>query len=125
MTDLAALVELAERATDDLNDRAGVEWEALRLLSFHGAPWNPDEWLADLTREDVDGIAALINELAASRRAFKNGILPLRREVERLQEALEEIARLGDEFTAPNWYVAQSEITKVARTALDLKETPE
>lgn len=86
------------RHGDPLDQLAEAEWESLRLLSFHGAPWNADEWLADLTREDVTRITNLINELAASRR----GVLERIRELEAI---IEEVRAAGQALRACpfNW----------------------
>ena len=70
----------------DLNDRAGEEWESLRLMSFHGAPWDsadpPKSWLADMTREHVAKVADLINELASELRAAEARVVALERQIQ-------------------------------------------
>lgn len=55
---------------DDLDARAYEEWESLGLMSFHGAPWDADVMLADLSRDDVAQLRELVNELASSRRTL-------------------------------------------------------
>lgn len=45
----------------EVYDRLREEWEALGLLSYHGTSWG---WAADLSRDDIEKIRALLREAA-------------------------------------------------------------
>lgn len=53
----------------EVYDRLRDEWEALGLLSYHGAPWDRragTTFYADLTQDDIENVRTLLRDTAAA-----------------------------------------------------------
>lgn len=49
-----------------LSERLRAEAQALRHVSFHGAPWDTEVMMADLDVIDIAGLADLLSEAASA-----------------------------------------------------------
>ena len=60
------------QTAQEVYDALREEWEALGMMSYHGAPWseNGEPWMADLTKDDIEQIRSLLADAAATIEAF-------------------------------------------------------